>query len=209
MSARVAEIIGCIGPKGSGKSYLANAMMMGEKYHIMTDIAREFDQSRIVVYTPKDLFELMAGHDKRKPLHICWRGSETLGPQEAFEWACQAACKFDGRCAVGANETETMIPKSKEFSKSAARVIRMGRHNEVPLIWTALQLTNVHPMLRGNADSMCFFKSGDFNAKDHIRKTAGPEALEAYEALEKYHFIEYSANTGWKKRNPVKLSKKR
>jgi len=207
--SRVAEIIGCVGPKGSGKSFMANALMLSERVHIMVDIAREFDEGRTVIYDPLELMETVAAYKGNKRLHICWRGSETLGPKTAFDWACQAASKFDGRCAIGANETETMIPKSKDFSLSAARVIRMGRHNQTPLIWTALQLTNVHPMLRGNADAMSFFKSGDFNAKDHIRKTAGPEALEAYENLQDYHYITYSPKTGWKKMPPIKLPKKR
>lgn len=201
---RTAEIHGFVGPKGCGKTWRASQLVKKRPLVIFIDTAREFQGTIEPIYDYRRMAKVIGARDKRKKLHISYRAGENIDPQKAFEYAAAVSMSVDGECLVFANETGRLIPRNKPMSKITYKIVTMGRHYSAPLFWTAQKLTGVHRELRENADYIDFFKSNEFNARDEIKKIGGPDIIKAYEALEKYEFIQISQDYPPKKMKKTK-----
>lgn len=205
MPPRIAEIWGLIGPKGCGKTWRGKQLIHRERLAILVDTAREFSGTIDPVYTVDELVHHMRNRDRRKKTHISFRAGERIDPQMAFEYAAAVAMADPNeRCLVFANETGRLIPRAGKLSKIAYKIVTMGRHYNAPLMWTAQKVTGVHPDLRQNADFMDIFRSQEFTTLEHIKKMGGPQALEQFQTLEKYEFLQFAPGKAPKKMKKTK-----
>jgi len=178
------RIIGCVGPKGSGKTFLALHMTRTAKRVIRYDLNRQGDMEAgaRVAETRADLVEALLAADGRRKLLICWRGAEH--DPDGFEWANRAA-KTLGGCAVLWDEAETLM-RGRHVPPHADDIIRRGRHMKVDCVWTSQRPTNVIPDLRNNSDEIHVFKGFDPTYRNWVKDAAGAEWLERLENAPKY-----------------------
>jgi hypothetical protein len=81
------RIIGCVGPKGSGKTFRALHLAKSARRVIRYDLNKQADMEAgaVVLSGRSELAEFALAMDGRSKMAICWRGVER--DPGAFEWA--------------------------------------------------------------------------------------------------------------------------
>ena len=201
---------GFVGPEMCGKTSAAIKMSKKERLCIRVDINRSdsLADGAIIIYSKQDLPRVIKERDGRKKMTICFRGSEMPGMsiEQSFAWVCRVAAAVEERCAILADECDTLIPKLGHIDPHVDAVLRRGRqHLQVPLYWTALRPAQLNTRLRDISNQIMFF--GDFSTTYHdfISKFLDKEAANEVRNLEKYHYILTKQGEKWQKKPPLKL----
>ena len=189
----VSEIVGYIGPPGSGKTYKMLRDYASQKSVIRCDINRQADMEKDanVCFTRRSLLEaIQAGAQT-----ICWRGVEAA-PFPNFAFAARCAAAIPGDVLLMADECESLVPHVLNMNQNDPNVnyvrtiLKRGRHVRVDLVWSAQRPHEVNPTFRSNANKLFVFRSAEPSYKRFVADVAGKEAVDAMLALGEYQCLE-------------------
>lgn len=183
MSAKTADIIGSIGPKGSGKTTICLKASKANKRVIRYNVNKHDDTMRKGAHVIKNLPDLISYVRKnyKNGFTVCYEGGIFYNDYTAaFVQLCDLCVSVTG-IAILADESHEYMPHSlkRAQGKGASdpygpirQVVTRGRHVQVPLYWTSQTPRTMGPTLRSNSDVICVFKAADENYMTYLKQVA-------------------------------------
>ncbi len=201
---------GYLGFEASGKTAAALYDSKGEKLIIRVDINHQdsLAKNASVIYEPAELARVIRTRDKRRKLAICYRGAELSGvtPLEAFTLCCRVAIAAPERCALLADEADSLIPKSGALPEPIDAVLRRGlQHLLVPVYWTSLRPASINLDLRNGTQEFKYFGGDEPTYTDFIKRHVGPDAVDHVKKLGKYSYILKKTGQKWQEMPPLSI----
>lgn len=187
------EIVGYIGPPGSGKTYKMLRDYASRKSAIRCDMNRQAGMADGAV-TCHTRVALLSALEAGKRL-ICWRGVEAE-PFPNFAFAARCAAAVNGNVLLVADECESMVPHTLNMNQVdpsigyVRTILKRGRHVNVDFVFSAQRPHEVNPTFRSNANRLYVFRSAEPSYKKFVGELAGKSAVEAMLALGEYQCLE-------------------
>jgi len=157
--ANKADISGYVGPKGSGKSYLALMDSKKEKRLLRLEFAgdKAFEEGAVVC---RSLLETLRALSKwkgrQKKQHICFHVPRGLDYAIIIETICKAIVSVGGG-ALLLDEAQKFLRPNQKLGEYTTMVLEEGRKVRVPLYWTTLLPKQISFYIRNQSDTLALF----------------------------------------------------
>lgn len=177
-------IIGIIGPKGSGKTFLAKQMVMQSPRALVFDPADDDYPGIRVMGNPREAARL-AGWKGNWKVHYVpsilnhQQGKAIEAP--GLSYCCSIAWAATN-CTLFVDEAHfTCSPWT--IPEHFMKLIRVARHKAVNIVWISHSFSGVARMLTLNSDKFIFFRIREPLDLDAITKRCGKDVSESVSNL--------------------------
>lgn len=186
-------INGYVGPKLSGKSFLANK----EAAHFTRRLSfnRNEDNPLLktgaqVIREKEKLFAAITDHSS--PFNICWEGHVNYGVKAASDMLVKVALKARNLHLL-LDESQDYMPREINTEEHYNDLFTKNRHPNVSVAvsWTSFTPKTMSPTVRNNTDATAMFYCTDELYQDYLRRNAKPQ-LEQLLAAMKNEKTQYS-----------------
>lgn len=205
MSARKADIIGCIGRKTSGKTTEMLSRLVDYPRHLRVSPTAQpdFKAGCHHVETVAELAHIAKNFDPAKPCRLYFDGERGMIKAKVLDIAAKF-CVATG-FALAVDELQTYLPKQNSYEFPIEQLINQNRHiggadrqNPTGVAWlyTATSDTDISPALRVQTDIRVYFQGFDGTYKDRLNKTFGAEMTNQLLNAPKYSKLILDVNSG-------------
>ena len=184
------SIIGIIGPKGSGKTVYAARLYGAEERAVVFNVAYDTEyslRSKFIIEEDVHSLERIMEREEKAGYRIAFE-TEYLSPGAQGQVRYVMLPGFlkrvyaQGDLSLYLDEAHQICsPWSAPFE--LLRVIRMGRHKEINIVWVSQRFAAVHRELTANTDQYVFFRMGEPRDLDQIEARCGLEVTEKVSKL--------------------------
>jgi hypothetical protein len=189
------EIIGIVGRKGSGKSRLFAALLRGCDRLILFDPMAEHGYwCPNLIHTEDRLNDFLFKHtlDGRKT--FAGRFVPQDDPREEFEPFGRMV--YDrGYLTLGVEEIG-LISQPNYLPKSLDKIVRLGRHRWINLVWTSQRIAEVSKRLTSATDRFYIFRHTEPRDLDALAERCGSGVAERVSELGLHDFVEFDVLSG-------------
>lgn len=193
------RIVGCAGRKGTGKSTKAKQILqamaifhpasirlfiydtMGE-HHWCPDSFEELDHA--VIYLMESF-----SYDSFVARYI----PETDDEEADFSEICNVVYE-QGNMTFLVEEVAMLGCSANHSPKKFKRLMRLGRHRNVDMLYTTQRLEEIPVSLRSATDVFILFAHSEPRALDAIADRCGVEVMKKVEAFQGHEFLVYDVN---------------
>ena len=178
------KITGIIGPKGSGKTYLSSRRFGLEKNAVFFDVAEDdsvLPFATAIIEAPRDAYEVrravMRDWNDKGENRIVWRsqnlriGKKGLCTYYDLDALIKAICEI-GSLTFYVDEAH-QVCNAWTSTPEFIRLIRLGRHWNVNIVWVSQRFATVHRELTANTDEFVFFRLWEPLDLDAVKNRCG------------------------------------
>ena len=147
MSELQNRIVGLVGRKGAGKSTALRELTCCRERVVIFDVLGEHSSPN-VFSDLNDFSEYLSSHS-RGPMHCAYR-PVSESPEDAFEFVCDEIYDAGNMCF--AIEEAARFCGPGHMPDALDRVIRLGRHRRLDVVWVTQRLSEVSRTLTAMTD---------------------------------------------------------
>lgn len=194
------KITGIVGPKGSGKTYLASRMFGKENAAVFFDVAEDdgiLPFATAIIEAPQYLVDVRNILNKEwrddQPNRIVWRSRNLTMAKRGFCYYRDFDSLIQAMERIGsltfyvdeAHQICNAWTSTPEFIK----LIRMGRHYKINIVWISQRFATVNRELTANTDELIFFRLWEPLDLDAVNKRCGKKIAEEVRSLKRIQTV--------------------
>lgn len=188
------EIIGIVGRKGSGKSRLFGALMFGESRIMVFDPMSDHTWCPNSIHSQERLHDFLFKHSLDGRKSFAGRFIPQGDPREEFEPFGEMVYNR-GYLTLGVEEVG-LISQPNFLPASFDKIVRLGRHKCINLIWTAQRIAEVSKRLTSATDRFYIFRHTEPRDLDALEARCGSVVAARVAELGLHDFVEYDVLSG-------------
>lgn len=178
---------GIVGRKGSGKSTLFRKFLELHPRVFIFDPMAEHAWVPNTFYELDDANQFLAWADMQQT--FAGRFIPESEMQEGFSEACMLVYEH-GRMTFGVEEVP-MLCQPQWLPPDFDRIVRLGRHRRLNIVWTAQRMSEAARRLTAATDRFAFFSCTEPRDLDAIADRCGPELADRVAGLGHHDWIGY------------------
>jgi hypothetical protein len=181
------RIIGVVGRKGSGKSTLAKRILEHSPRVFVFDNMGEHNWVPNTFRDLNDADEFLAWADMQE----AFAGRYIPEDDISRDFADLATIAYQQGNLLLAVEEIPLLCSASHIPPELGRLVRLGRHKCVSMLWTAQRMAEVSRTLTAMTDYFVLFAASEPRDVDAIRDRCGAEVAEKTSSLGLHEFLIY------------------
>lgn len=180
------KIVLIFGKRGSGKSYLANKLIVKEKRFVIFDTLSEYECGVVFLSEKYDELLLFWRNVYQGRFRLIYR---PLKPKAEIDRICDLVYELGGLCFMV--EEIDCYCTAYEISDMFAAIIQRGRHKNISLIGVTQRPYGIHRLLTSQAKEIYVFNTNEPRDREYLRTLLGQEMDVKLDALKQYEYVHW------------------
>lgn len=180
------KIILIIGKRGSGKSYLANKMIINDRRLLIYDIMSEYTNGVVFGTETQMDFRQFWFRVYKNNFRLIYR---PIQPKIEIEVLANAVFAL-GNLTFVVEEVDS-ICTAYDLPETFSKIIARGRHRNITLIGVTPAPFGIHRDLTRQAKEIYVFNTKEPRDRDYLRNLLGQEIEAKLDALEQYQYVKW------------------
>ena len=196
VSRDLIDIMGYVGPNGSGKTWLAlkhpNKLPAQLRIRVnwadptLAEGARVISDGKALHKALKD----WAAAGRPKGLNICWDGAKKYGPELGFKIAAMLCLQY-GFIEIIADEAHKYCDRNIAAQPWLDDILSRGFHYRVSFKWTSTRPKQMHPEFRAQSRVTHVFYAPDTTFKSYASELGAGQLWDKLRAQPQYSHIAF------------------
>jgi len=185
MSNNKWTINGYVGPKLSGKTYLALKEAQSFPRQLRFNRNEDNPLLKTGAQVIRDKAQLFAAiNDHKSPFKICWEGHVKYGVRTATDILVKVALRARN-CHLLLDESQDYMPRDISTEKHYNDLFTKNRHPNISVAasWTSFTPKTMSPTVRNNTDETAIFYCSDELYQDYLKRNAKGELEKLRKAM--------------------------
>jgi len=180
------KIILIIGKRGSGKSYLAQRMIVKDRRLLIYDIMSEYTDGVVFGTETQSEFRRFWFTTYKKDFRLIYR---PIQPKKEIEDLARLVFAL-GHMTFLVEEIDS-ICTAYDLPETFSRLIARGRHQNITLIGVTPAPFGIHRDLTRQAKEIYVFNTKEPRDRDYLRNLLGQEIEAKLDALEQFQYVKW------------------
>jgi len=175
------------GKRGTGKSYLANKLILSERRLLIYDTLSEYEAGVIFDTEHAEQFKEFWRHVYRRNFRLVYR---PLNPEQEIDEIAELVFAL-GDMTFLVEEVDCYCT-SYQISDAFAHIIQRGRHKNISLIGVTQRPFGINRLLTSQAKEIYVFGTNEPRDRDYLKLLLGEQIEPKLDELKQYEYVRWS-----------------
>ena len=180
------KIILIFGKRGTGKSYLANKLILAERRLLIFDTLSEYEAGVIFDSEDSGRFREFWKRTYRGGFRLIYR---PLNPEAEIDEIAELVFTL-GNMTFLIEEVDCYCT-SYAISDALAHIVQRGRHKDITLIGVTQRPFGIHRLLTSQAKEIYIFGTNEPRDRDYLKMLLGAEIEAKLDQLKQYEYLHW------------------